>query len=63
MVRSQRPYERILELTARVDSDIVHFEVLGNHVVVVNSTKASNELLEKRSHIYSGKYVYRHPAL
>ena len=42
-------------LTERIGSDIVHFEVLGNRVVVVNSTKAAQELFEKRSNLYSGK--------
>ena len=36
-------------------SDIVHAEVMGSHIVILNSTKVANELLEKRSSIYSDR--------
>ncbi|KAI0295339.1 CyP450 monooxygenase [Multifurca ochricompacta] len=34
-------------------SDVVHVDVMGSHIVILNSGKAANELLEKRSAIYS----------
>ncbi|EKM48300.1 uncharacterized protein PHACADRAFT_214864 [Phanerochaete carnosa HHB-10118-sp] len=37
------------------DSDVVHFEILGTHYVVLNSAKATVDLFEKRSNIYSDK--------
>jgi hypothetical protein len=40
-----------------IDSDIVHASTLGTHIIVLNSAKAVRELLEKRSSIYSDRYV------
>lgn len=37
-------------------SDVVHVDVLGTHMVIVNSTKAAKELFDKRSSIYSDRY-------
>ncbi|KAH9959806.1 cytochrome P450 [Russula dissimulans] len=39
----------------KYDSDIVHAEFLGTHVIVLNSAKAVHELFEKRSSIYSDR--------
>ncbi|KAI0295332.1 CyP450 monooxygenase [Multifurca ochricompacta] len=36
-------------------SDIVHADVLGSHIMILNSAKAANELLENRSSIYSDR--------
>ncbi|KAF5365968.1 hypothetical protein D9758_006614 [Tetrapyrgos nigripes] len=36
-------------------SDLLHINILGNHTVVVNSAKAAEELLERRSGIYSSR--------
>ena len=49
---------RLLHLVANwplSGSDIVHAEVMGSHIVILNSIKAANELLEKRSSIYSDR--------
>lgn len=35
--------------------DIVHARVFGQHIVVLNSVAAANDLLDKRSHIYSDR--------
>ncbi|GJE98988.1 cytochrome P450 [Phanerochaete sordida] len=43
------------EWSRQYDSDIVHFEILGTHVVVLNSAAAASDLFEKRSKIYSDK--------
>ncbi|KAH9980598.1 cytochrome P450 [Russula compacta] len=37
-------------------SDVIHVDVMGSHIVILNSTKAGHELLEKRSAIYSDRY-------
>ncbi|KAI0295324.1 CyP450 monooxygenase [Multifurca ochricompacta] len=37
-------------------SDVVHADVLGSHIIILNSAKAANELLDKRSSIYSDRY-------
>ncbi|KAF8258557.1 cytochrome P450 [Lactarius quietus] len=36
-------------------SDVVHVDVLGTHMVIVNSTKAAKELFDRRSSIYSDR--------
>jgi hypothetical protein len=36
-------------------SDIIHADILGSHFVILNSIKAANDLLEKRSSIYSDR--------
>ncbi|KAJ8700831.1 hypothetical protein PTI98_003818 [Pleurotus ostreatus] len=36
-------------------SDVIHLEALGNHIVVLDSVEAANDLLEKRSAIYSDR--------
>ncbi|KAK7455191.1 hypothetical protein VKT23_011063 [Stygiomarasmius scandens] len=44
-----------LDLSRKYRSDIVHINILGDHTVVLNSVKAINELLEKRSALYSDR--------
>jgi len=48
-------------LTRRVgfgsDSDIIYLNIAGTEVVVLNSLSAANELLDRRSLKYSGRYV------
>jgi len=36
-------------------SDVVYMNVLGTHVVVLNTQKTAMDLLHKRSRIYSGR--------
>ncbi|KAH8984051.1 cytochrome P450 [Lactarius akahatsu] len=36
-------------------SDIIHTDVMGSHIVILNSIKAANDLFEKRSSIYSDR--------
>ena len=36
-------------------SDIIHVDVMGSHVVIINTINAANDLLEKRSSIYSDR--------
>jgi hypothetical protein len=42
-------------LACNLDSDVLHVDVLGTHIVIINSVKAANELLEKRSSVYSDR--------
>jgi cytochrome P450 len=37
------------------DSDIVYFNVLGNHLVVLNSQHVAKEILDKRGAIYQDR--------
>jgi hypothetical protein len=39
----------------RVDSEIVHFSIMHDHVVVLNSAEAASDMFEKRSAIYSDR--------
>jgi hypothetical protein len=39
------------------DSDIIHLNVLGNHIVILNTARAATELLMKKSAIYSDRSV------
>ncbi|KAG8737391.1 hypothetical protein FRC10_008269 [Ceratobasidium sp. 414] len=43
------------KISKEVGSDIIALSVLGQTIVVLNSAKAANELLDKRSSIYSGR--------
>lgn len=38
-----------------LESDIIHLGALGNSIIILNSFKAVNDLLEKRSAIYSSR--------
>ena len=44
-------------------SDVIHVDILGSHIVILNSIKSANELLEKRSSIYSDRYDRRMPVV
>ncbi|KIK59232.1 hypothetical protein GYMLUDRAFT_227258 [Collybiopsis luxurians FD-317 M1] len=39
----------------KYNSDIVHLSALGNSIIVLNSSKVINDLVEKRSSIYSSR--------
>jgi len=39
-----------------LDSDILHLRAIGTSVIILNSVKAANDLMEKRSYLYSGRY-------
>lgn len=41
--------------TIIITGDLVHLNVLGMHIVVVNSQKIAIDLMEKRSKIYSDR--------
>src|SRR6267154_3871001 len=45
--------ESVHDISGTIDSDIVHANSLGTHVIVLNSAKAVRELFEKRSSMYS----------
>ena len=38
-----------------IGQDIVHFKVLGQHMMVINSRELAHEVFEKRSRIYSDR--------
>ncbi|KAK7437041.1 hypothetical protein VKT23_018857 [Stygiomarasmius scandens] len=54
--KSSKPqYAKYLDMGKTYNSDVLHINVLGDHTIVLNSVKATDELLEKRSAIYSDR--------
>ena len=39
------------------DSDIIHLQVFGFHLIVCNSKEVADDLFEKKSSIYSDRYI------
>ncbi|THU92603.1 cytochrome P450 [Dendrothele bispora CBS 962.96] len=52
---NQHEWARYSDMGRKYSSDIIHANVLGDHTLILNSAKAVNELLEKRSGIYSDR--------
>ncbi|KAI0683560.1 cytochrome P450 [Earliella scabrosa] len=50
------PWETYNEWSRRYSSDIIRISVVGMNIVITNSVEATNELLEKRSGIYSDRW-------
>jgi hypothetical protein len=48
---------RILTECIISDSDIIHLDILGNHLIILNTACAATELLMKKSAIYSNRSV------
>ncbi|KAG8686686.1 hypothetical protein FRC09_013975 [Ceratobasidium sp. 395] len=51
----EREWEVFASWSKQLNSDIVHAEVMGRHIVVLNSTEATIDLLDKRSSNYSDR--------
>ncbi|KAK7440788.1 hypothetical protein VKT23_016865 [Stygiomarasmius scandens] len=51
----QPDWARYLDLGKKYNSDLIHINVLGDHTIVLNSVKATDELLERRSALYSDR--------
>ncbi|KAH9964763.1 CyP450 monooxygenase [Russula compacta] len=54
-IPSKNPWLTYWQWGKEYDSDIVHANSFGTHVIVLNSAKAVHELFEKRSSIYSDR--------
>ncbi|KAI0269994.1 cytochrome P450 [Gloeopeniophorella convolvens] len=52
---SRNPWLTYLQWSKQYNSDVVHANALGTHIIVLNSSKAVHELFEKRSSIYSDR--------
>jgi hypothetical protein len=50
-------HRRVHFLFYTLGSDVIHAELFGTHLVVLNSEKAATDLLDKRSSIYSDRCV------
>ncbi|KAH9038272.1 cytochrome P450 [Lactarius hengduanensis] len=53
------PWVTYRRWSEQLGSDVIHADVMGSHIVIINSMKAANELLEKRSSIYSDRTATR----
>ncbi|KAI0792435.1 cytochrome P450 [Abortiporus biennis] len=51
----EKPYIILRDMSKKYDSDVLYFDLLGTPVVILSSPKAINDLLEKRSGIYSSR--------
>ncbi|GJE96530.1 cytochrome P450 [Phanerochaete sordida] len=49
------PWIGFCDIGKQHGSDVVHFQVLGTHLVVLNSLQAVGDLLEKQSNVYSDR--------
>ncbi|KAG8683680.1 hypothetical protein FRC11_013228 [Ceratobasidium sp. 423] len=45
-----------MDLSAKLNSDIISFSFLGQTIIVLNSNEVACDLLEKRSSIHSGRF-------
>ncbi|EMD33937.1 hypothetical protein CERSUDRAFT_141279 [Gelatoporia subvermispora B] len=56
-VPRERPAQKYLQMGEKLGSGIICLKTMGTNIVVLNSLNAIDELLEKRSSIYSDRYV------
>ncbi|KAF6741055.1 cytochrome P450 [Ephemerocybe angulata] len=54
-VPRELPWVKYHDMCRELGSDVVALEVLGTTIIVLDSAEAVNELLERRSHIYSSR--------
>ena len=50
----------MLTSSSLADTDIIHLDVVGKSIVVLDSYEAAVELLEKRSKMYSDRWAPSH---
>ncbi|KAI0064948.1 CyP450 monooxygenase [Artomyces pyxidatus] len=48
-------YKRFREMSRELGSDIIHLQVFGFHLVVLNTKEVADDLMDKRSSIYSDR--------
>ncbi|KAI0050530.1 CyP450 monooxygenase [Auriscalpium vulgare] len=48
-------YKRFREMSKELGSDIIHLQVFGFHLVVLNTKEVADDLMDKRSSIYSDR--------
>ncbi|KAF8342442.1 cytochrome P450, partial [Amanita rubescens] len=54
-IPTEMPWIKYLEWSKRLNSDIIHMSAFGKHIVVLHKMEDINELMEKRSAIYSNR--------
>ncbi|KAH8822723.1 cytochrome P450 [Flagelloscypha sp. PMI_526] len=55
---TERPWLSYFEWSKRFDSPLVHFSVLGRHVVVVNDMDSARDIFVKRGYTHASRQVY-----
>ncbi|KAF2085524.1 cytochrome P450 [Saccharata proteae CBS 121410] len=55
VIPAQNPEFAYIQWGKQFDSDILYFNVLGRHIIVLNSVKAANDLLDKRGANYASR--------
>ncbi|KAF8895356.1 CyP450 monooxygenase [Infundibulicybe gibba] len=54
-IPAKHPWLTYLQWSKKYNSDVVHACVLRQHIIIINSLKAANDLFEKRSRIYADR--------
>ncbi|KAJ7644909.1 cytochrome P450 [Roridomyces roridus] len=57
-IHGKRIWEACVEWSRKYDSDIIHLDLAGTSFVVLSSLEATEDLLEKRSSIYSDRPTF-----
>ena len=57
LIMFRRTWRLIRRLSSGSDSDIIYVNFAGTKIVVLNSLRVANELLDRRSLKYSSRYV------
>lgn len=55
MSGTSESYNRVNLTLAGVETDVLHLDMMGSHLVVLSSSDAAAELLDRRSAIYSDR--------
>jgi hypothetical protein len=45
----------LLQVDTPIDSSVIHLNLIGTHLMIVNSVEVAHELFDKRSAIYSDR--------
>ncbi|ELU37534.1 cytochrome P450 domain-containing protein [Rhizoctonia solani AG-1 IA] len=56
-VPNEHEHLAFIKLGKQLESDIVYLELLGQKIIVLNSTEAASDLLNKRSALYSNRPI------
>jgi hypothetical protein len=52
---SREEWVTYMKWSKECGSDVIHADIMGSHIIILNSMKSANELLEKRSSNYSDR--------
>ncbi|KAK7700780.1 hypothetical protein SLS57_011972 [Botryosphaeria dothidea] len=55
LIPALNPEHAYIKWGKELNTDVLYFNVLGRHVIVLNSVKAANDLLDKRGANYADR--------